>query len=207
MKRQRLIITNNAPAVLGFALLCLAALILNQFTGGRSNRLLFMTYHSSMKDPLTYVRFFTHVLGHSSWTHFIGNMSYILLLGPVLEEKYGPQKIFEVIGITALVTGLVNWFFFPNVALCGASGVVFAFILLVSFANVRSGEIPVTVLLVAVIFLGEQVYDGIFLLFAEGVGSVLVVLVGLAQIGLELPGEAGARLCEPFGVWAGEAGV
>ena len=77
MKRQRLIITNNAPAVLGFALLCLAALILNQFTGGRSNRLLFMTYHSSLKDPLTYVRFFTHVLGHSSWTHFIGNMSYI----------------------------------------------------------------------------------------------------------------------------------
>ena len=49
--------------------------------------------------------------------------------------------------------------------------------------------------------------DGIFLLFAEGVGSELVVLVGLAQIGLELPGEAGARLCEPFGVWAGEAGV
>ena len=94
MKRQRLIITNNAPAVLGFALLCLAALLLNQFTVGRTNRLLFMTYHSSMKDPLTFVRFFTHVLGHSSWVHFIGNMSYILLLGPVLEEKYGPQKIF-----------------------------------------------------------------------------------------------------------------
>ena len=177
MKRQRLIITNNAPAVLGFALLCLAALILNQFTGGRSNRLLFMTYHSSLKDPLTYVRFFTHVLGHSSWTHFIGNMSYILLLGPVLEEKYGPQKIFEVIGITALVTGLVNWFFFPNVALCGASGVVFAFILLISFANVRSGEIPVTVLLVAVIFLGEQVYDGIFL--RDNISNLSHVLGGM----------------------------
>ena len=177
MKRQRLIITNNAPAVLGFALLCLATLLLNQFTGGRSNRLLFMTYHSTLKDPLTYVRFFTHVLGHSSWTHFIGNMSYILLLGPVLEEKYGPQKIFEVIGITALVTGLVNWFFFPNVALCGASGVVFAFILLVSFANVRSGEIPVTVLLVAAIFLGEQVYEGIFL--RDNISNLSHVLGGM----------------------------
>ena len=177
MKRQRLIITNNAPAVLGFALLCLAALLLNQFTGGRINRLLFMTYHSSLKDPLTCVRFFTHVLGHSSWVHFIGNMSYILLLGPVLEEKYGPKKIFEVIGITAVVTGLVNWFFFPNVALCGASGVVFAFILLVSFANVRSGEIPVTVLLVAVIFLGEQVYDGIFL--RDNISNLSHVLGGM----------------------------
>ncbi len=142
MKRQKLIITNHSPAVLGFTLACLAVLLLNQFTGG-SSRFLFMTYHSSLKDILTYVRFFSYVLG------------------PTLEEKYGPQNIFEVIGITALVTGLVNWFFFPGVALCGASGVVFAFILLISFANVRSGEIPVTVILVAVIFLGEQVYDGI----------------------------------------------
>ena len=76
-----------------------------------------------------------------------------------------------------MVTGLVNWFFFPNVALCGASGVVFAFILLVSFANVRSGEIPVTVLLVAVIFLGEQVYDGIFL--RDNISNLSHVLGGM----------------------------
>ena len=176
MRRQRLIVTNNSPAVLGFALACLAALLINQFTGDKANKLLFMTYHSSLKNVLTYVRFFTHVIGHSSWTHFIGNMSYILLLGPALEEKHGPSKIFEVIGITALVTGLVNWFFFPNVALCGASGVVFAFILLISFANVRSGEIPVTVILVALIFLGEQVYDGIFI--RDNVSNLSHVLGG-----------------------------
>ena len=162
MRRQRLIITNNSPAVLGFALACLAALLINQFTGDKANKLLFMTYHSSLKNVLTYVRFFTHVIGHSSWTHFIGNMSYILLLGPALEEKYGPSKI--------------NWFFFPNVALCGASGVVFAFILLISFANVRSGEIPVTVILVALIFLGEQVYDGIFI--RDNVSNLSHVLGG-----------------------------
>ena len=177
MRRQKLIITNNAPAVLGFALACLAALLINQFTGGRANRVLFMTYHSSLKDMLTYVRFFTHVLGHSSWTHLIGNMSYILLLGPALEEKYGPAKVFEVIAITALVTGLVNWIFFPDTALCGASGVVFAFILLISFANVRSGEIPVTVILVALIFLGEQVYDGIFI--RDNISNLSHVLGGL----------------------------
>ena len=102
MRRQNITITNNAPAVLGFALACLAALLLDLFTGGNANKMLFMTYHSSLKNVLTYVRFFTHVLGHSSWAHFIGNMSYILLLGPTLEEKYGPAKIFEVIGITAL---------------------------------------------------------------------------------------------------------
>ena len=74
------------------------------------------------------------------------------------------------------MTGLVNWFFFPNVALCGASGVVFAFIILISFANVRSGGIPVTVILVALIFLGEQVYDGIFI--RDNVSNLSHVLGG-----------------------------
>ena len=66
-------------------------------------------------------------------------------------------------GITALVTGLINYIFFPSVALCGASGVVFAFILLTSFTSFRAGELPVTVILVALIYLGQQIYEGIFL--------------------------------------------
>ena len=158
---KKLKITNNSPAILGFALVSLGVLILNILTGGKSNQLLFMTWHSSLKSPLTYLRFFTHILGHSSWSHYIGNMAYILLLGPMLEEKYGSQKILEVMGITALVTALVNYIFFPAVALCGASGVVFAFILLTYFPSFRAGELPVTVILVALIYLGQQVYEGI----------------------------------------------
>ncbi len=159
---KKLKITNNSPVILGFALVSLGVLVLNILTAGKSNRLLFMTWHSSLRSPLTYLRFFTHILGHSGWSHYIGNMGYILLLGPMLEEKYGSAKILEVMGITALVTGLVNYIFFPAVALCGASGVVFAFILLTSFTSFREGELPVTVILVALIYLGQQVYEGIF---------------------------------------------
>ena len=67
-----------------------------------------------------------------------------------------------MIAVTALITAAVNYVFFPNVALCGASGVVFAFILLTSFTGFHEGEIPVTVILVALIFIGQQVYEGIF---------------------------------------------
>lgn len=177
MEMKTLKITNNSPAVLGFVLVSFAVLILGIVTGGSSTKLLFMTYHSSLTNPLTYLRFFTHVLGHNGWTHFIGNMSYILLLGPMLEEKYGAGKILEVIGITAFVTAVVNYILFPTVALCGASGVVFAFILLVSFTNVREGEIPITVILVALIFIGQQVYEGIFL--RDNVSNLSHVLGGV----------------------------
>ena len=77
---KNLKITFNSPVVLGFVFLSLCVLLLNIVTLGKSNDLLFMTYHSSLKNPLTYVRFFTHVLGHSDWEHYIGNASYILLL-------------------------------------------------------------------------------------------------------------------------------
>ncbi len=149
--------------ILAFVFISFGAMAANYLTLGASNKLLFMTYHSSLANPLTYVRFFTHVLGHAGWSHYIGNMMYILLLGPMLEEKYGVPKILEVILTTALVTALLNYFLFPGIALCGASGVVFAFILLTSFTGFNEGEIPLTVILVAVIFIGQQVYEGVFL--------------------------------------------
>ena len=156
-------ITFNSPVVLGFIFTSLVVLILGFATGGITNQLLFMTYHSSLLSPMTYVRFFTHVLGHGGWEHYIGNASYILLLGPMLEEKYGSKRILQVILITAVVTALVNYVLFWNVALCGASGVVFAFILLTSFTSFKNGEIPLTFILVAIVFLGQQVYEGVFL--------------------------------------------
>ena len=153
-------LTLNAPVTLAFTAICLGALVLNFVTGGKSNSLLFITYHSSLKDPLTYLRFFTHIIGHGGWEHFMSNTTYLLLLGPMLEEKYGGKVLLWIMGITALVTSLTHYILFPNAALCGASGVVFAFILLTSFTSVRSGEIPVTFILVAVIFLGEQIVTG-----------------------------------------------
>lgn len=141
---RKLKITFNAPVTLGFVFICFVVTLLGVLTGGGSTRLLFMTYHSSLTNPLTYLRFFTHVFGHAGWSHFIGNASYLLLLGPMLEEKYGSKEMLEVIGVTALATGIVNYIFFWNVALCGASGVVFAFIVLASFTGFRAGEIPLS---------------------------------------------------------------
>ena len=154
-------ITFNAPVVLGFAMVCLVATIANMITAGGSNHLLFSTWRSSPFSPLTYVRLFTHVFGHSGWGHLVGNMAYILLLGPMLEEKYGSVRLALVMALTAVVTGLINNLLFGNTALCGASGIVFAFILLTSFTSFKDGEIPLTFILVAVIYLGQQIVDGI----------------------------------------------
>lgn len=154
-------ITFNAPVTLLFVFVCFIATMLGIMTSGRSTYLLFMTYHSSLGNPMTYIRFFTHVFGHAGWTHFIGNASYLLLLGPMLEEKYGSRELVEVIIVTAFVTGIVNYIFFPTVGLCGASGVVFSFILMASFTSFKEGELPLTFILVATIYIGQQIYEGL----------------------------------------------
>lgn len=180
-KRQKPKITLNAPLVLIFAALCLLASILGLITGNASTQLLFSTYHSSLLDPLTYVRAFTHVLGHGSWEHLASNMAYVLLLGPLLEEKYGWRTLLVVMLTTALACSLVNYVLFPNTALLGASGIVFAFILLGSVTNAREGEIPLTFILVAFIFLGQQVFEGIFV--ADNVSQLSHIIGGLVGAG------------------------
>lgn len=159
--KKKIRITFNSPVTLSFTMICFIATLLGVLSNGRITKIIFMTYHSSLMKPMTYIRFVTHVFGHEGWTHFIGNASYLLLLGPMLEEKHGSKELIEVIGITALVTGAVNYIFFVNIGLCGASGVVFAFIVLASFTGFREGEIPLTFLLVAAIFIGQQIYEGI----------------------------------------------
>ena len=122
------------------------------------------------------------VLGHAGWEHFIGNIMMILVVGPLLEEKYGSSNMLFVILATALVTGIVNFIFFPHTQLLGASGVVFALILLASFTSFKEGKVPVTFLLVAILYIGEQVYDGIFI--QDNVSNLTHILGGAVGSGL-----------------------
>ena len=63
----------NSVLILSYFFISLIALILNTFTSGTTNRVLFSSYRSSPLNPLTYIRFFTHALGHTGWHHFSSN--------------------------------------------------------------------------------------------------------------------------------------
>ena len=182
MKVKGLKISFNAPVVLGFMVLCVAAQVLNIVTGGTANRLFFSVYRSRLTDPLAWVRCVGHIFGHADWNHLINNMMYILILGPMLEEKYGSADLVVVMLATAIITGIVNMIFFPNVALLGASGVVFAFILLSSITATDGESIPVTFILVALIYLGQQVYEGLFV--ADNISQLGHIVGGAVGSGL-----------------------
>lgn len=132
-------------------------MLVDSLLGGRFTPTFFATYPGfRLTSPLFYFQLISHTLGHHNWAHLAGNFSLILLVGPILEEKYGSKKLLKMMFITALVTGILNALFFST-GLLGASGLAFMMILLVSFTNHREGEIPLTFILIVVLFLAKEV--------------------------------------------------
>lgn len=175
-------ISFNSPVIVGFTIACFAVLVLGRITGNITTNTFFSVYRSSLLSPFTYIRFFGHILGHAGWEHFIGNIMLILVVGPLLEEKYGSANILFVILATALVTGVIHFIFFPRVQLLGASGVVFALILLSSLTSIEEGKIPLTFILVALIYIGGQVYNCIFV--RDNVANLTHIIGGIVGSGL-----------------------
>ena len=178
-------ITFNAPVVLGFT--CAAAIIMGLsvtiFPGINVNYFASTGYfdYGRIAD---YFRLFSHIFGHENWAHLMGNFSIILLIGPILEEKYGSKKLLIMILFTAVATGIFNNVFW-DYGLMGASGIVFMMILLGSLVNFSSGTIPITFILIAALYLGQEIYNALaqddqISQFAHIMGGVCGMFFGFA---------------------------
>lgn len=167
----------NSPVILSFFLISFVSLILGWLSNGRTTALLFSVYRSSLMNPLTFVRFFGHVLGHADFEHFLGNMLMLLVVGPPLEERYGSKVLLTGILLTALVSGLLHAALFPGSALLGASGIVFMLIMLSSLSGMENGRIPVTLILVAVLYLGQEFYSILFI--KDNVANLMHIIGGV----------------------------
>jgi len=151
----------NAPTVLSFTLICALVLLLTRTLFPNLTVNWFMVPgkgNFSAGSFRNWITIFTHVIGHDNWPHLINNFTLILLIGPMLEENYGSRPLLVMIVITAVTTGVLNVLFFRS-ALMGASGVVFMMILLSSFTNFSRGEIPLTFILVLILYMGVQLFN------------------------------------------------
>ena len=151
----------NAPTVLSFTLLCALVLLLSRTIFPNLIENWFMVPGKGSFNAGSFrnwVTILTHAAGHADWSHLISNFTLILLIGPMLEENYGSSLLLIMIVITALVTGVLNVLLFRTFLL-GASGIVFMMILLSSFTNFSQGEIPLTFILVLILYLGVQLFN------------------------------------------------
>ena len=185
----------NAPVVLSFTFVSVVVMAVTSVTGpailesffrvpGRDEGFRFLSFGA--------LRLVTHVIGHADWSHLMSNFTFILLIGPILEEKYGSGPLLFMMVVTALATGVLNVLLFPT-GLLGASGIVFMLIFLVSVTNIQAGEIPLTFIVVVLLFLVKE-FVGMFQRnaiseFAHIIGGISGAVFGFLFHANGRPGE------------------
>lgn len=183
-------ITYNAPFVLNFTFLAIAFRLLSDWLPSLIH---WMAAPASFNLRLSqYPSFVLYILAHSDWIHLTGNLSLLLILGPMLEEKYGSWKLLLMSIVTALATSLLNaWLFTTSIV--GASGIIFMMIVLSSFGSVsKKKKIPLTFLLVLVFYLGNEILEA----FSEDNISQFAHILGGASgaiFGFVLPTQGGNK--------------
>lgn len=145
----------NSIVILSFFGISFIVEVIDKITRGASNEAIFQLRRGSPFSIMTYVRLLLYPFGHSSWKHFTGNFAYILLIGPLLEEKYGSIELLLLMITTTLIIGLFHLLTSKNAAL-GASGIAYMMIVLASFVNIQSGKIPITLVLILLIHVIDE---------------------------------------------------
>ena len=147
----------NAPVILTYFFICLVILIIDKLSHGKFSETFFTTYkNDSLLNPLTYFKLISHSLGHADWDHLYSNFIKILLIGPLIEEKYGSINLLIAMILTSLIIGIVNKILGKG-GILGASGVAYMLILLSSFVNMENGKIPITLTLIILFFVVDEV--------------------------------------------------
>ena len=154
-------ISYNAPFTLTFTLVVFVATVIAALTDGASSKAIFTVFAPmDWGNPVDYFRLVSHIIGHANWAHFASNFTIILLIGPILEEKYGSGRLLAMTLVTALITGLLHSIFYSG-GLLGASGIAFLMILLSSLSGMKSSTVPMTFVLVALLYGGSEIFAAI----------------------------------------------
>ncbi|CAJ1429170.1 unnamed protein product [Effrenium voratum] len=109
--------------------------------------------------PLTVPRLVLHIFGHGNWEHFLGNTTSLLLVLPMLEEKYKVRWLATISLLNAVVAAVVTMIMSEWTVVLGASGIVFQCMLLAVFSGRyhAPGDIPITFLLAVAVYIVPEV--------------------------------------------------
>lgn len=147
----------NSVVILSYFFLSLFIMIIDKiFKGKVVEKFFSIAKKDSWLNPITYFKLFSHSLGHADWNHLYNNFVKILLIGPMIEEKYGSINLLIMMLVTSFVIGLIYKIF--NLGrVRGASGVLYMLIILSSFVNMDGGKIPITLALIIIFFVTDDI--------------------------------------------------
>jgi membrane associated rhomboid family serine protease len=168
----------EAPVIVSYVFACVFLHILNITIAPGISRWLGVRDAFSPFQPMQYLRLVTHIFGHENMAHLRGNMTHILMVGPSAEEVFGSQNMVFIMLAVAISSGFGHIVLGPtNTSQIGASGIVFALILVNSLVSAKVGRIPISFVLTAMLWTSDEMWG---LLFANDQISHSAHLIGAA---------------------------
>lgn len=181
-----------APLTFTFAIASFLALVANALTRGQLHSL-FSAYFTAFSDPLMYARLLSKAFMHANFIHYLRNFSAILILGPIVERRFGSLRLLLMMAATSFITGIVHVSFTRDAMLMGASSITYMLIILACFVNVRERRVPIAALAVGLFYLAAEFWNALTLNDnIAHISHAIAVLCGLG-FGYLMAGKANAN--------------
>ena len=157
-KSNRLVF--NSPAAIIFSLISILVFALDFFIAkGKLLSFLFTCPGNknciisfSVSNPLDYIRLFTRVFASESFSALLVNILFILILSPLMEERFGSVIVTLMMTFSALISGVIN-LVFSSLPAEGAGPLVFLLIALSALSSLTKKDIPLSWILVFVLYI------------------------------------------------------
>lgn len=150
-------ITFEAKITLIITAICLIVFVLFHYYPAQLGSVCVLNGKFNTGNVTDYLSTIGYIFGHVGPEHLLGNLSFFLVLSPIIEKTYGRNKYVLMILTAAIFTAIIHVFFWEN-GLMGLSGIVFMLIILSTLIHAKSNELPFTFLLVLLIYFSQEVY-------------------------------------------------
>jgi membrane associated rhomboid family serine protease len=166
MAKKRYKIMFDAPVTIVFVLLTIAVYFVNIMMKESLIPMMFTCRSLKAADPeaafnlknaLDYARLILHVFAYTDFPTLLINAVILLLLGSILEERYGSLMLFIMIFIAALVSGVLA-VCSPQVPFTGTDSIIFMMIFLLSLTALAKHTVQVSWLLAFIAFTAYKAY-------------------------------------------------
>lgn len=173
----------DSPVTISFSLLSVLLFVLNclAFKGTLDVKILSSPTTSAGPIPFmatqisSYLRLFLYAFGSQNFVGLLSNLLFLLMLGPVMEERYGSLVIGIMMAVSVLFSGVLNTCFCET-SLQGCMPIIFMMIFLNSFMSFSKKKIPVSFLVIFVFYIAREVFGKTF---SEIVGLIICITGGL----------------------------
>ena len=150
-------ITFDAKVTLTITSICLVAFALLNLFSNQVSGLFILNGQFERESASWYLSTVMYIFGHADLQHLFGNLSFFLVLSPIVEKAYGVKKYLLMIVTAAIFTAIIHTLFWDN-GLMGLSGIVFMLIILSTLIHAKTNEIPFTFILVLLFYFSQEVY-------------------------------------------------